>query len=65
MAKTPAAPAQTDQTEGTDSVAAAAQQQSAQLVRMVRSTDDYPPPHTADVHPDEVANFSGGGWLPA
>lgn len=36
-----------------------------QLVPMVRSASHYPAPHTADVHPDEVANFAAGGWTPA
>ena len=31
------------------------------LVAMVRG-DEYPEPHAADVHPDEVANYSQGGW---
>jgi hypothetical protein len=35
------------------------------LVKMVRDTDAYPKPHTADVHPDEVENFAAGGWVKA
>lgn len=32
------------------------------LVAMYRDPAEFPPPHTADVHPDEVANFVAGGW---
>lgn len=32
------------------------------LVRMTRDTETCPPPHVADVHPDEVANYAKGGW---
>lgn len=32
------------------------------LVAMHRDPAEFPPPHTADVHPDEVANFVAGGW---
>lgn len=35
------------------------------LVAMTRSADDYPAPHTADVHPDEVENFKVAGWVVA
>lgn len=38
---------------------------AVQLVPMVRSADDFPEPHTADVHPDEVANYAAGGWQQA
>lgn len=32
-------------------------------VRMVRNREVYPKgPWTADVHPDEVKNYSGHGW---
>jgi len=34
-------------------------------VPMIRDTDLYPAPHTADVHPDEVDNFLAGGWVEA
>jgi len=34
---------------------------SPQLVRMVRGPE-YPRPHMADVHPDEVDNYAKGGW---
>ena len=33
------------------------------LVAMKREPEAYPEgPHTADVHPDEVENFTVGGW---
>lgn len=35
------------------------------LVKMVRDSEAYPKPHTADVHPDEVENFASGGWVKA
>jgi len=35
------------------------------LVRMVRDASVHPAPHTADVHPDEVANYALGGWAKA
>lgn len=53
MAKTQTPQTQTPQT----------QDPSVQLVRMVRSADDYPEPHEAEVHPDEVANYAEGGWV--
>ena len=31
-------------------------------VAMVRDPQQYPPPHKADVHPAEVANYAAGGW---
>ncbi len=31
-------------------------------VRMVRDAEQYPAPHEADVHPDEVENYRLGGW---
>lgn len=34
-------------------------------VPMVRDAEHYPPPHTADVHPDEVENWSIEGWVKA
>jgi hypothetical protein len=30
---------------------------------MVRDPNQYPAPHAADVHPDEVDNYRAGGWL--
>lgn len=36
--------------------------ETVKLVRMVRHADTNPPPHVADVHPDEVANYAKGGW---
>lgn len=36
-----------------------------ELVRMTRSADDYPEPHEADVHPDEVDNYAVAGWVVA
>lgn len=36
------------------------------LVKMVRDAEMYPAgPFEADVHPDEVANYSLGGWVRA
>lgn len=35
-------------------------------VKMVRNEEQFPKgPHTADVHPDEVANWSAYGWTVA
>lgn len=36
--------------------------QEVAFVQMVRNPDVYPEPHSATVHPDEVANFQLGGW---
>lgn len=38
---------------------------AVQLVPMVRDPGQWPAPHNADVHPDEVANYAAGGWVPA
>ena len=43
----------------------AAPARSASLVRMVRDSEQFPAPHEADVHPDEVANFAADGWVEA
>jgi hypothetical protein len=32
------------------------------IVQMVRDAKEYPAPHSADVHPDEVENYKVGGW---
>lgn len=32
-------------------------------VAMVRNAEQYPAPHTADVHVDEVENWAKHGWL--
>lgn len=34
----------------------------AALVAMHRDPAEYPAPHSADVHPNEVANFLAAGW---
>lgn len=35
-------------------------------VLMIRSSEEYPEgPHSADVHPDEVGNYSAAGWIVA
>lgn len=34
-------------------------------VAMVRDSEQYPAPHVADVHPDEVENYAAGGWMAA
>ena len=31
-------------------------------VRMTRNVEQYPAPHTADVHLDEVSNWAKHGW---
>ncbi len=31
-------------------------------VAMCRDAAQFPPPHRADVHPAEVANYAAGGW---
>ena len=36
----------------------------AKTIRMIRG-ERYPEPRTADVHPDEVANYRLGGWTAA
>lgn len=33
-----------------------------QLVTMTRDPEEYPAPHSALVHPDEVRNYYSGGW---
>lgn len=37
-------------------------EQPVKLVKMVRNEDEYPAPHSADVHPDEVENMKSAGW---
>lgn len=32
------------------------------FVTMVRDPEQYPEPHSAQVHPDEVVNYHPGGW---
>lgn len=49
--------------EKTVDVAAEPAASAVKLVVMVRDADQFPPPHTADVHPDEVANWQAAGWL--
>lgn len=34
-------------------------------VKMTRDESQFPAPHEADVHPDEVANYSAAGWVEA
>ena len=34
-------------------------------IKMIRSEDEFPAPHTADVHKDEVENFAAAGWTVA
>ena len=34
-------------------------------VLMVRDPEQYPAPHTAEVHPAEVENYAVGGWVVA
>lgn len=60
MAKTPK-----DETAQAEIVNPAADQSApVELVRMVRAAE-YPEPHSADVHPDEVEHFRSGGWVEA
>lgn len=33
-------------------------------VKMVRSAEVYPAPHSVEVHPDEVENYRAGGFVP-
>ena len=55
----------TDEHEAQIRAVVVARPAGPQLVPMVRSASQYPAPHTADVHPDEVANYTAGGWTPA
>lgn len=34
-------------------------------IKMVRDAEQYPAPHAADVHPEEVENYRLGGFVPA
>jgi len=34
-------------------------------IKMTRDASEYAAPHTADVHPDEVANYAAAGWQEA
>lgn len=36
---------------------------AVKLVKMVRESEEEP--KTADVHPEEVENYSAGGWVKA
>lgn len=41
-----------------------AQAEAVLTVSMIRDEPDHPGgPTTADVHPDEVANYEAGGWI--
>ncbi len=56
-------------TEAAAAAAAAAAAKAAEatrvnLVKMVRGPE-FPAPHEADVHPEEVANYAVGGWTAA
>ena len=35
---------------------------ASSTVAMTRDDSRHPAPHTADVHPDEVANWQAAGW---
>ncbi|MBA9854481.1 MAG: hypothetical protein GXP07_03055 [Betaproteobacteria bacterium] len=37
-------------------------QDEIEFVTMVRDPEQYPEPHSAQVHPDEVDNYRPGGW---
>ena len=34
-------------------------------IHMTRNPDEYPEPHSAEVHPEEVENYRTAGFLPA
>lgn len=36
---------------------------AVQLVQMVRDAERYPPPHSADIHPDNVGRCLADGWV--
>lgn len=36
---------------------------NGKTVAMTRDPEQFPAPHRADVHPDEVENFAAGGWV--
>lgn len=56
-----------DQSASVPSVEAGAEQEKAKPVKTVRMKRDesFPAPHTADVHPDEVANWKLHDWVEA
>lgn len=57
MARKAAAPIEgANEQEGT-------QDAKPQTVAMVRNPEEYPAPHSADVHPDEVQNYRVNGWV--
>lgn len=39
-----------------------AAEEEIKFVTMVRDPEQYPEPHSAQVHPDEVDNYRPGGW---
>jgi hypothetical protein len=43
--------------------ASAPKEKVVKNVKMVRDPEQYPAPHTADVHPNEVKNYALGGWM--
>lgn len=45
-------------------VAADPAPQAVATIAMVRDPQTNPPPYSADVHPDEVANYRAAGWRP-
>ena len=45
-----------------DDLADKLQEAGPDLVHMTRDASAHPAPHTAEVHPEEVANFAAGGW---
>lgn len=36
---------------------------ATKTVRMTRDSTQFPEPHSADVHPDEVENMRPHGWI--
>ncbi|ENE9458470.1 TPA: hypothetical protein ACPY5B_004486 [Yersinia enterocolitica] len=51
------------QPEG-DSLLPDAQPETLYVI-MTRNADQYGEPHSAQVHPNEVANYYSGGWVEA
>ena len=52
----------TDEHEAQIRAVVVARDAGPQLVHMTRDASAYPAPHAAEVHPDEVGNYTAGGW---
>lgn len=57
MAKTPK-----NQSAGEETATEEEAQQASSTVKMKRHGEGYKPPHTADVHLNEVDNWKKHGW---